>query len=250
MDTKTELGKRIRKIRKEWRMSQEELAKKLNLHRPAISQIESGQRSVSSDELVKIAGLFDISLDDLMSSEKPRKTFERPGRVKLPRLNKEKFRQVLLYILEKCGSKPNVGETVIYKLLYFCDFNYYELYEEPLTGEAYKKITHGPAPCHFKEITEEMAEKGELKKVPTEYYGKPQKKYIAQKRADVGILSGRELKVIDEVIERLSSLNAGAIEDYSHQDTPWQIAKDKEIMNYEAVFYRSPAYSVREYPEG
>jgi len=42
--------------------------------------------------------------------------------------------------LEKCGAKPNVGETMLYKLLYFVDFNYYELFESSLTGEAYRRI--------------------------------------------------------------------------------------------------------------
>jgi len=42
----------------------------------------------------------------------------------------EKFKEVLLYILGKVGSKPNIGQTVLYKLLYFIDFNYYEKYEE------------------------------------------------------------------------------------------------------------------------
>ncbi len=45
-----------------------------------------------------------------------------------------KFKEVLLYILGKVGSLPNVGETVIYKLLYFIDFDYFEMYEEQLIG--------------------------------------------------------------------------------------------------------------------
>ena len=46
----------------------------------------------------------------------------------------EKFKNIILYLLECCAGKPNVGETVLYKLLYFSDFNYYELYEEQLSG--------------------------------------------------------------------------------------------------------------------
>ena len=34
---------------------------------------------------------------------------------------------------------------------------------------------------------------------------------------------------------------------YSHGDIPWRIAKDGEAINYEAVFYRDPKYSVRDY---
>jgi len=103
----------------------------------------------------------------------------------VPKFDKEKFKQVLLYILDKCGAKANVGETVVYKLLYFSDFNYYELFEDYLTGASYRKISFGPAPCDFREIVKEMIDEGKLKKVTVDYYGKPQKKYLPLINADV-----------------------------------------------------------------
>ena len=39
------------------------------------------------------------------------------------------------YIIYRCQKKPNFGRTILYKLLYFSDFNFYELYEKPLSGE-------------------------------------------------------------------------------------------------------------------
>ena len=61
----------------------------------------------------------------------------------------KKFKEVLLYILEKVGSKPNVGMTVLYKLLYFIDFDYYEKFEEQLLGATYIK-NHFTNPVEFK----------------------------------------------------------------------------------------------------
>ena len=52
----------------------------------------------------------------------------------------DKLEQVLHYIIHHVGGLPHVGKPVLYKLLYFCDFNYYEIYEEPLTGEQYYKL--------------------------------------------------------------------------------------------------------------
>jgi transcriptional regulator with XRE-family HTH domain len=249
MITKKELAKRIKNFREDLELSQEQIAKILRLPRPSISQIESGQREVNSIELAKLAEIFGISPDILLSSEKKRKTTKVAKDFNMPKLNRDKFKQVLLYILEKCGAKPNVGETVIYKLLYFADFDFYELYEEHMTGEKYRKISYGPAPCHFKEIIDEMIKKNHLKKIPVEYFGKRQKKYIPQIKYDLSKLNARELEVIDNVISRLSSMNALAIEDYSHSDIPWQVTDDKEIIDYETVFYRKAAYSVRTYPE-
>jgi hypothetical protein len=60
-------------------------------------------------------------------------------RISVPQKNIEKFKQVILYILTKVGSKPNFDQTVLFHLLYFIDFDYYELYEEQLMGWKYIK---------------------------------------------------------------------------------------------------------------
>jgi transcriptional regulator with XRE-family HTH domain len=250
MITKQKLAERIKKFREDLGLSQEELASKLNLPRPSISQLESGQREISGLELAKIAKIFEISVNDLLSDDLEKEC--KPTRKnKFPKFNKEKFKQVLLYILDKCGAKANVGETVIYKLLYFADFDFYELYEEPLTGEAYRKIDYGPAPCDFKQIIDEMIIAGEIKKVTAEYYGMPQKKYLPLVKTDVNKWNwtAREKEVVDKVIEKLSEMDAAAIKEYSHKDIPYEITKEKEMINYEKVFYRTTPYSVRSYSE-
>src|ERR1051325_3696871 len=88
--------------------------------------------------------------DDIMEKEDDlKKSFNKirdDVRISVPHIKVDKFKNVLLYILERCAGKPNVGETVLYKLLYFADFNYYELYEEQLTGASYKKLPRGPVP--------------------------------------------------------------------------------------------------------
>ena len=150
-------------------------------------------------------------------------------------------------MLERCGAKPNVGETVLYKLLYFIDFNYYELFEESLMGESYRRIKYGPAPSHFNMVVDEMINAGELKKVTTDYYGRRQKKYLPLVFPDLSIISAREKQVIDSVIDNLSSKDGVTLTHYSHEDMPWKMAQDKEIIDYESVFYRTPAYSVRSY---
>ncbi len=255
MITHKQLGEKIKKLREGRNWSQELLAKKLNLPRPAVSQIELGQRKIDSLELKAITELFNVSFDELIGNDgKIPQKIKKGGAisVKLNLSTKENLKQVLLYILSKCGAKPNVGETVLYKLLYFCDFNFYELYEKSLTGLTYKRIKFGPAPCGFHEVVKEMIKDGQLKKINTKYYGKSQKKYIPLERADLEkVKIGVNAKeVIDDVINsRLSDMNASAIADYSHQDIPCETTPEDEVIDYELVFYRKPAYSVRNYPE-
>ncbi len=170
-------------------------------------------------------------------------------RISVPRKNIEKFKEVLLYVLTMVGGKPNVGETVLYKLLYFIDFDYYEKYEHQLIGATYIKNHYGPSPVEFRKLVEEMMEKGDIEEVHSRYFRHPQKKYLAHREADLTKLDARELKHIDEVLAKLSDMNATELSEYSHQDVPWLIAEDNRALDYEAVFYRTAKTSVRNYEE-
>ena len=248
MTKEQKLGERIKDLREEFEMSQEELASKLGLPRPSVSQIESGHREVNSSELKKLSEIFGFSIDDLVSPSPEKSSTSRPAGKKAS-FDKEKFKQVLLYLLERCGAKPNVGETVLYKLLYFADFNFYELYEEQLTGASYLKNKYGPTPREFEGVVKEMVKAKEIQKITAEYYGNPQKKYLPLVSADLSKLDARAKEVIDRVIEVLSFMDATTISNYSHDDLPYEVAKDQEIIDYNTVFYRKTPYSLRSYPE-
>lgn len=252
------LGSRIKSLREERRISQEDLARHLNMDRASLSLIENNKRSIKADELVLIARLFNVSTDELLDIkaspkvvlEKASKTKEKQVdlRISVPQKNLRKFKEVLLYILGKVGAKPNVGETVLYKLLYFIDFNHYEKYEEQLIGATYIKNHHGPTPIEFQAIIKEMVKSKEIEAVTSPYFQLMQKKYLPHREPDLSIFNANEIKVIDDVIQRLSGMNATSISEYSHQDVPWIVTPDREKIDYESVFYRTPAYSVREYP--
>mgnify|MGYP001581608826 CR=1 FL=1 len=254
------LGKRIKELREQLEISQERLAELLHISRPAISQIEKGERKISAEELKKLSEIFFIPLDNLLDMEKEpeiilketkkREKIKPQIRINVPQKNIDKFKEVFLYILNTVGSKPNIGETVIYKLFYFIDFNFYEKYEEQLIGATYIKNKYGPTPMEFKKIVDRMIKNEEIVKVKDNYFAYPQTKYLPLRKADLSMLKANEIEIINDVLNRLSEMNAAQISDYSHNDVPWLTAEEGKIIEYEAVFYRTPAYSVREYSEG
>lgn len=60
-DTKAS-GKRIKQLRQEMNLSQEQLAEKLNVSQNMIAKIECGLRRPSIDFLIELAEFFEISL--------------------------------------------------------------------------------------------------------------------------------------------------------------------------------------------
>lgn len=252
-----QIGQRIAALRKTKGLSQENLAKRLKISRPSLTQIELGNRSVDVLELQKLSHVLGFSLDVFMSKdftasqevsvEEEMKPGKQEERISVPKLQVRKFKNVLLYILERCAGKPNVGETVLYKLLYFSDFNYYELYEEHLTGAKYRKLPYGPVPQQLDTIINQMIEQGQLQRVKTAYHGYPQTRYLPLEKADLTELRASEKEVIDRVIEQMSDWSAAAISNYSHKDMPWLASKEGEEINYELAFYRDAPFSVRNY---
>lgn len=252
-----QIGQRITELRKLKGLSQEDLSKRVKISRPSLAQIELGNRSVDILELQRFSEVLEFSLDDFMSKDfsvterdaelTEVKSVQTETRISIPIMSVSKFKNVLLYILERCAGKPNVGETVLYKLLYFADFNYYELYEEHLTGAKYRKLPYGPVPQKLDTIVGQMMEKNQVQRIKTDYHGYPQTRYIPLVKADLTLLKASEKEIIDKVIEQYSDWSASAISAYSHKDMPWLASIEGEEIDYELAFYREAPFSVRNY---
>lgn len=65
-DVKKLIGERIRQLRKERRLSQEELGYKSDLHYTHIGAIERAEKNWSIDTLVKVAGGLNVTVNDLL----------------------------------------------------------------------------------------------------------------------------------------------------------------------------------------
>ncbi len=253
----------IKSLRENNRLTQEYLAEKIGVSRPTYIQIEQGQRDLTVTEARKMADVFGLSLEDFLAekikSVSVRITSKKGGaaskktemRIDVPQERVDKFREVLLYILKKIGGKPNVGMTVLYKILYFIDFDYYEKYEEQLMGALYIKNNFGPTPVMFEKIMRDLIKENKVEPIKSKFYQYPQTKYIINPKAEpnLSVIDGREKEHIDWEIERLSNMTAIEISALSHEDLPWITAEMGKPLHYEAVFYRTDATSVRKYDD-
>lgn len=246
MISQKELGQKIKELRDGLDLSQDDLAKQVGLSRVALSQIECGNRGLEAIELAKVASFFGVDMNEMLKDEQPAKLNKKiVSPVAVNKFNSEKLKNTILYILEKCGGKPNVGETVLYKLLYFIDFDSFEKYGKSVTGMNYVKLQYGPVPT-IKEYTptvSSMVANNEIKIFSQEYFGRVQKRYVALANHGDNALTALETAVIDLVVSRLSDMSATQIEGYVHEDAPWKLTQDKEVIPYALIFERSAPYA-------
>jgi len=71
-----EIANRLYEHRKQHNLSQEELAARIGVSRQAVSKWERAESSPDTDNLIELAKLYGISLDDLLFTDAPEKSQE------------------------------------------------------------------------------------------------------------------------------------------------------------------------------
>lgn len=237
----------LKQMRQKHGITQEEMSKRLGISRPTYIHIERGEKEPTIGQVKVIAELFQVDKIQKQEAETKRMQEKTASKKLSGKFNPQKFKEVLLYILEKVGAKPNIGETALFKLLYFIDFDFYEKFGQYVTGATYIKNHHGPTPKQFKSIADEMIMCGELERVRSKYFQYDQKKYLPHRKADINFLTAVEVGQIDEVLARLSDKNGSELRAYSHDDIPWIATDDQSDIDYTLVFQRTQPYSQRDH---
>ena len=70
------MDNRVKELRKERRLKQEELAAKINVSQQTISRIENGENSLPADILIQLSRFFHVSIDYILKMSDKRLTEE------------------------------------------------------------------------------------------------------------------------------------------------------------------------------
>ena len=114
-----EIANRLAELRKKSGLSQEQLAEKLGLSRQAVSKWERAEASPDTDNLICLAKLYNVSLDDLLDTEQPvddivRNVKEQQAEedpIKAEKVNPEEAKGIHI---EDDGDKIHITEDGIY----------------------------------------------------------------------------------------------------------------------------------------
>lgn len=153
------------------------------------------------------------------------------------RQDTKKLKDLVVYILDNFNNS-NLTETKLQKLLYYCDFDYYQRYYKPITGYTYFKNHYGPTIKNLPTILLELQEEGLIKINTTlNYFGSPQRNFKIVKHLKT-VFSTQEKKAIDIVNSTYIGLTPREMSTLSHSDPPYVIAEDQGKIDYSDVIYR------------
>lgn len=213
------LYRNIERLRKQRKITQEQMAKMLGLSRPTYINMENGEREPSASELEKLAAIFGVSISELLGGLR----------------NNKKFEQMYFYVLRK--FKNGVPKTKLAKLLYLADFSYFYDNLEPMSGVTYIRRDYGPVADIFFETTDNLFDMGKISIEPLD-------RALMIKSASVlendDLLSDAEKTRMDEIVEFWKDRSTQEIVNFTHEQKPWRSRMDGEEIPYVSIIQEDP----------
>ncbi|MBI1885439.1 MAG: SocA family protein [Chloroflexi bacterium] len=151
-------------------------------------------------------------------------------------MNRQKFKQLVLYLASRSLGDLAFGAVKLNKLLYYCDFRAFALFGQSITGTVYEKRQFGPVPRHVTSIINELVLHRDATVQWMDYHGYSQQRVLPQIGPDTTVFSSGERNVIDALLSDFAGLNATQMSARSHEEMGWRVALEGEVIPYQTAF--------------
>ena len=148
-------------------------------------------------------------------------------------LGQEKFRELVIYIAQRCQKAEYFGATKLNKILYRVDFEAFRRLGRPVTGAVYFRLPNGPAPKALVPVRDSLVSEGAILIEDRPMGNRVQHRVVPLRDPDVSLFTAAELRLTDEVVKDLWSATADEASNASH-DIVWSSRQDRDLIPYEA----------------
>jgi len=222
----------IIKLRKSNKLSQDELAKKMGISRPTLISIEKGKRDITLGELKKISETFDIPIQIIL--DKDSSLEEKSNSQSFTKQAFQKFQNLVLQCIKYgVDEDGKITKTKLAKLVYLCDFASYYKFLKPISGFEYHKLAQGPVAIQFFDIIDED------ESICVESKGRSMMISLNEQPTK-GVLDKNEEKIVKSVCSKWKGKNTKAIVDFTHDQIPWKVCRDGEVIPYTLINSEAP----------
>lgn len=151
----------------------------------------------------------------------------------------EKFSQILAYVCHEYNA-GDLTELKLWKLLFFCEADFFEKFGKRLTGIDFIKNTHGPTPeiGLVRTIIRNLEKNGCLEITPIQGPNGQLNKYSCPKTLGIDKLTSEELDSINQTCKKYFRLKASQLVTLSHRDPVYLAGTKQKTLDFKYALYR------------
>ena len=149
---------------------------------------------------------------------------------------------IFTFLRTKLSDDGKTTKTKLAKLLYLADFGWYYSHLTSMSGMQYRKIPYGPVPDMYFRVIDELYEEGKIDIEKTKDGAMLISQTTSGERTPVKLITTEEKKLMQEISKKWKNKRTQEIVDFAHNQLPYKICSDSEIIPYELITQEDPEY--------
>lgn len=159
-------------------------------------------------------------------------------------LDRDKLNALIVWIAN-CPEVRDLGNTKLWKLLYFMDVAALRQLGHTITGSDYIKYDHGPVPSKGERTLKKLIQKGAVNSQQRPIGQLTINEILPVVSADNHCFNEAEMAIMKRVCHEMGRMSAKRLSEMSHQEPAWVYADRLGSLSLELM-----AYGAEEDPEG
>lgn len=147
-----------------------------------------------------------------------------------------KLKNLILHI----GANPhvqNLGETKLWKLIYFIDATALRETGRTITGSDFIRYDHGPVPSRGEKSLKQLSRTGDIRIVQEQFPSYRINRVVAITPPAKKVFSAAELELIGRICRAHGNQTATYLSELSHREPAWHYAGHLDTLSPELMLY-------------
>ncbi len=147
-----------------------------------------------------------------------------------------KLKNLILHI----GANPhvqNLGETKLWKLIYFIDVTALRETGHTVTGSEFIRYDHGPVPSRGERSLKQLSRDGEISIVQEQFPSYRINRVVVTNPPAAKVFSAAELELVGRICREHGGKTAAYLSELSHREPAWHYAGHLDTLSPELMLY-------------
>ncbi len=240
--SKINIGGFIKKLRKKFFLTQDEVSKKIGVSRPTYNKIEANKADITLEQAKRLADFFNVGIIDLLATQDTANNNIRSalvdslvsGKIVLDDSKSLlKLSDLIHYIYYRLVSDPQFIDPFVHKLVFLMEYKYFKSNNLPMVPIRFIKKNGSPIIKMYDQVISELMVNNRLELLNIKNYKFPDQKYLPLKNVSLRNFSANELIMIDQIIGTYTFVGIEGIMEMINKVNPLLRAEEEgEIVLY------------------